>query len=171
MIAQNNSLTTPRKFDKVCEILEKNHHDPARLIPILQQVQDFYRYLPEDVLTFIATSLSTPPSHVYGVATFYAHFTLKPKGKHTIRLCDGTACHVRGSEKNLNTLYERLKLSPAKQTTDDMLFTVETVSCLGACGLAPVMVVDEKVYGSVTPEEAVALVDNIIAEESGAAVA
>ncbi|MDR1492858.1 MAG: NAD(P)H-dependent oxidoreductase subunit E [Planctomycetaceae bacterium] len=171
MTAKNSSLTTSRKFDKVCEILDKNHHDPARLIPILQQVQDFYRYLPEDVLTFIATSLSTPPSHVYGVATFYAHFTLKPKGKHTIRLCDGTACHVRGSEKNLNALYERLKLSPSQHTTDDMLFTVETVSCLGACGLAPVIVVDEKVYGSVTPEEAVALVENIIAEENAAAAA
>ncbi len=167
MNAQPGVLTTPRKFDKVCEILEKNNYDPARLIPILQQVQDFYRYLPEEVLTFIATSLATPPSHVYGVATFYAHFTLQPKGKHMVKLCDGTACHVRGSTAILNALYERLKLSPAKQTTDDMLLTVETVSCLGACGLAPVLVIDEKVHGNVSPEEAVALVEKIIEEENG----
>lgn len=167
MNAQPGSLSTPRKFDKVCEILEKNNYDPARLIPILQQVQDFYRYLPEEILTFIATSLSIPPSHVYGVATFYAHFTLQPKGKHMVKLCDGTACHVRGSMAILDALYDKLKLSAAKQTTDDMLFTVETVSCLGACGLAPVLVVDEKVHGNVKPEEAVAIVDQIIEAENG----
>jgi NADH-quinone oxidoreductase subunit E len=150
-----------RKFDRVVEILESNHRDPARLIPVLQQVQEFYRYLPEEVLAFIATSLALPPSHVFGVATFYAHFTLVPKGKHLFRLCDGTACHVRGSQPILEALYKELKLSDTKQTTDDMLFTVETVSCLGACGLAPVLVVDEKVYGSMTPEEAVKLVQEI----------
>ncbi|MCL2347331.1 MAG: NAD(P)H-dependent oxidoreductase subunit E [Planctomycetaceae bacterium] len=166
MNAQKNVLTASRKFAKVCEILEKNNYDPARLIPILQQVQEFYRYLPEEVLTFIATSLSIPPSHVYGVATFYAHFTLEPKGKHIVRLCDGTACHVRGSKGILDALRNHLKLSAAKPTTDDMLFTVETVSCLGACGLAPVLVVDDKVHGSVTPEGAVAIVKKIIDEEN-----
>ncbi len=150
-----------RKFSRVLEILEKNNHDPARLIPILQQVQEDYRYLPEEVLTFLATSLDLPPAHVYGVATFYAHFTLVPKGKHMVKLCDGTACHVKGSEKILNALYKELKLSDAKQTTDDMLFTVETVSCLGACGLAPVLVIDEKVHGKVEPDQAVALVREI----------
>jgi NADH-quinone oxidoreductase subunit E len=152
---------SPRKFDRVVEILEANHRDPARLIPVLQQVQDFYRYLPEEVLTFIATSLALPPSHVYGVATFYAHFTLVPKGKHMFRLCDGTACHVRGSQPILEALQKELKLSDTKHTTDDMLFTVETVSCLGACGLAPVLVVDDKVHSNVTPEEAVRLVNEI----------
>ena len=151
----------PLKFDRVVEILEANHREPARLIPILQQVQDFYRYLPEEVLTFIATSLALPPSHVYGVATFYAHFTLVPKGKHMFKLCDGTACHVRGSQPILEALQKELKLSDTKHTTDDMLFTVETVSCLGACGLAPVLVVDDKVYGSMTPEGAVKLVQDI----------
>jgi NADH-quinone oxidoreductase subunit E len=152
---------SPRKFDRVVEILESNRRDPARLIPILQQVQEFYRYLPEEVLTFIATSLAVPPSHVFGVATFYAHFTLVPKGKHMCKLCDGTACHVRGSEGILNALYKELKLSDTKHTTDDMLFTVETVSCLGACGLAPVLVIDDKVYSKVTPEEAVRLIRDI----------
>ncbi len=161
------SETTSRKFSRVMDILEKNQNDPSRLIPILQQVQDDYRYLPEEVLTFIATSLDLPPAHVYGVATFYAHFTLVPKGKHIMRLCDGTACHVRGSEHILNALRSRLRLSESKHTTDDMLFTVECVSCLGACGLAPVLVVDEKVYSKVTPEAAVELVERILAEEGG----
>ncbi|MDR0337503.1 MAG: NAD(P)H-dependent oxidoreductase subunit E [Planctomycetaceae bacterium] len=160
-----NPTGTIRKFDRVVEILEENRHDPARLIPVLQQVQEFYRYLPEEVLTFIATSLALPPSHVFGVATFYAHFTLVPKGKHSCRLCDGTACHVRGSEHILSALRKELKLSETKQTTDDMLFTVETVSCLGACGLAPVLVIDEKVHSSVTPEQAVNLVREIQANE------
>ncbi len=164
----SNVSGTTRKFDRVVEILEENGRNPARLIPILQQVQDFYRYLPEEVLTFIATSLDLPPADVYGVATFYAHFTLVPKGKHSFRLCDGTACHVRGSEHILNALWKELKLSAEKHTTEDMLITVETVSCLGACGLAPVLVVDEKVYGTVTPEQAVALVKEIKAgEENG----
>jgi NADH-quinone oxidoreductase subunit E len=157
---------TVRKFDRVVEILDENNHDPARLIPILQQVQEFYRYLPEEVLTFIATTLALPPSHVFGVATFYAHFTLVPKGKHSCRICDGTACHVRGSEQNLNAIRKELKLSEIKHTTDDMLFTVETVSCLGACGLAPVLVVDEKVYSNVTPEQAVSLIREVQASET-----
>ncbi|HBT78205.1 MAG TPA: NAD(P)H-dependent oxidoreductase subunit E [Planctomycetaceae bacterium] len=161
------SETASRKFSRVLDILEKNSNDPARLIPILQQVQDDYRYLPEEVLTFIATSLDLPPAHVYGVATFYAHFTLVPKGKHILKLCDGTACHVRGSEHILSALHSRLKLSAAKHTTDDMLFTVECVSCLGACGLAPVLVVDDRVYSKVTPEAAVEIVDKIVAEEGG----
>lgn len=165
-VAANHAETT-RKFDRVVEILEENKHDPARLIPILQQVQEFYRYLPEEVLTFIATSLDLPPSHVYGVATFYAHFTLVPKGKHSFKLCDGTACHVRGSEHILDALWKELKLSAEKHTTEDMLYTVETVSCLGACGLAPVLVVDEKVYSNVTPEQAVELTREIkIAENN-----
>ncbi|MCL2006068.1 MAG: NAD(P)H-dependent oxidoreductase subunit E [Planctomycetaceae bacterium] len=157
---------SPRKFDRIVEILELNKRDPARLIPILQQVQDAYRYLPEELLTFIAMSLALPPSHVYGVATFYAHFALVPKGKHSCKLCDGTACHVRGSMPILEAMHKELKLSETKDTTDDMLFTVETVSCVGACGLAPVLVIDEKVYGGVTPEESVKLLREIRASST-----
>jgi NADH-quinone oxidoreductase subunit E len=152
---------SPRKFDRVVEILESNRRDPARLIPILQQVQDFYRYLPEEVLAFIAASLALPPSHVFGVATFYAHFTLVPKGKHTCKLCDGTACHVRGSKPILEAMQKELKLTGEKHTTDDMLFTVEAVSCLGACGLAPVLVIDDKVHAGVSPEGAVGLIRDL----------
>ncbi len=155
-----------RQFAKVCEILDRHQHNAARLIPILQEVQSEYRYLPEEVLTFVATSLRLPPARVFGVATFFSHFTLQPRGKHTIRLCDGTACHVRDSIAILDALHDRLKISAARNTTPDMLFTVETVSCLGACGLAPVMVINDEVHGQMTPEKAVELVDAIIAKEN-----
>lgn len=160
------AATGARQFAKVCEILERHQRNAARLIPILQEVQAEYRYLPEEVLTFVATSLGLPPARVFGVATFFSHFTLKPRGKYTIRLCDGTACHVRDSIAILDALYERLKLTAARNTTPDMLFTVETVSCLGACGLAPVVVVNDEVHGQMTPEKAVELVDAIIAKEN-----
>lgn len=155
-----------RQFARVCEILDRHDHDPAKLIPILQEVQDEYRYLPEEVLTFVATSLDLPPARVYGVATFYAHFTLEPKGKYVVRVCDGTACHVRGSHAILEALRERLDLDATRQTTPDMLFTVETVSCLGACGLSPAMVINGQVHGQVTPEEAVSLIDSIFLAET-----
>jgi NADH-quinone oxidoreductase subunit E len=105
------------------------------------------------------------------VATFYAHFALEPKGKHVIRICDGTACHVKQSLPVLNALREKLGTSEKSATTPDMLFTIETVACLGACGLAPVVVIDEQVYGQITPERAVALVDEIKAMEAGLASA
>jgi len=154
-----------RQFEKVCDILDRYHRDPMKLIPILQAVQDEYRYLPEEVLTYVATSLGIPPARVYGVATFYAHFALEPKGKYVVRLCDGTACHVKKSIPILDALRERLDLSEERSTTPDMLFTVETVSCLGACGLAPVMVINDDVHGQMTPEAAVALLEDIIASE------
>lgn len=154
-----------RKFEAVCAILEKHGHSESKLIPILQEVQNEYRYLPQDVISFIATDLDLPPAKVYGVATFYSHFALAPKGKHIIRLCDGTACHVKGSTKILDALRDRLGLKGDSTTTEDMLFTVETVSCLGACGLAPVILVDEDVHGQVTPDKAVAILNKLIKEE------
>ena len=154
-----------RRFDKVCQILDRYDRSPSKLIPILQAVQEEYRYLPEEVLCFVATSLGLPVARVYGVATFYAHFALKPKGKYVVRLCDGTACHVRGSEPILSALREHLKLARGEDTTTDSLFTVETVSCLGACGLAPVVVINDSVHGAMTPESAVKLLDDIIAKE------
>ena len=146
----------------VNQILEKYNFDEAKLIPILQEVQEEYKYLSKDVISYVATSLDIPPAKVYGVATFYAHFSLKPKGKYIFKLCDGTACHVKKSHAILEALYNKLELSEEKNTSDDMLFTVETVSCLGACGLAPVMVVNEEVYGQGTPQEAEGIVDEIL---------
>jgi len=155
-----------RQFQQVLEIIEKNNHDKSRLIPILQQVQEAYRYLPPQVLTYVATALNLPVAEVYGVATFYAHFSLEAKGKYIVKVCDGTACHVKGSSKLLDALYKKLKLSHQKHTTDDMMFTVEAVSCLGACGLAPVLVVNEKVYGEVNAKRCDDILDGILQEET-----
>lgn len=153
------------KFVRVCAILASHSHKPTRLIPILQAVQEEYRYLPEEVLTFVATSLGVPPARVFGVASFYSHFALKPRGKHVIRLCDGTACHVKASIPILEALREKLKLDEKRNTTEDLLFSLETVACLGACGLAPVMVVDDDVHGLMTPEKALEVVEQIAKAE------
>ncbi|MBI9016676.1 MAG: NAD(P)H-dependent oxidoreductase subunit E [Phycisphaerae bacterium] len=163
--------TTPemQNFGKVCEIMAKYEHRPEKLITILQEVQAEYRYLPKSILAFVAMGLKLSPAEVYGVATFYAHFTLEPQGKFVIKLCDGTACHVKQSIPILEAIRERLKLSETKPTTDDMLFTVETVSCLGACGLAPVMLINEDVHGQVTPQQAIELIEEIITDEANGA--
>lgn len=160
-------METQRKFERVCEIVDQNGRNPARLIPILQAVQVEYRYLPEEILTFVATSLGISPARVFGVATFYSLFTLKPKGKYVVRVCDGTACHVKRSVNLHGAIRKRLGLGKEKETTPDMLFTVETVNCLGACGLAPAMVVNEEVYGQLTPERATAIIDDIVRKEAG----
>lgn len=152
-------------LEAVNQILEKNNYDASRMIPILQQIQAMDNYLSKDVITYVATALDVPVSQVYGVATFYAHFSLSPKGKHIIRVCDGTACHVKKSHGILEKVYSKLNLSDDCNTTKDLMFTLEIVSCLGACGLAPVMVLDEHVHGQCTPEKAEALIDEVIANE------
>ena len=156
------------KKEMVNRILEKNNYDESRLIPMLQEIQEENKYLSKELISYVATSIGVPPSQVYGVATFYAHFALTPKGKYVFKLCDGTACHVKKSHGILEVLYKKLELSAEKNTTDDMLFTVETVSCLGACGLAPVMLVNDQVYGQVTPEQAEKIVDELIETEKNA---
>ena len=165
MMTKSKPETTGRKFVKVCNILDQHGRKPSRLVPILQAVQEEYRYLPQEVLTYVATALDVSPARVYGVATFYAHFAIKPKGKHLVRLCDGTACHVKDSIPILEAIRQRLGLTGKVQTTPDMLFTVETVACLGACGLAPVVVIDDQVHGQMTPESAVKLVEAVMAQE------
>lgn len=166
MQASSQTHGPGRRFEKVCEILDRNERQQSRLIPILQAVQEEYRYLPEEVLTFIATSLRMPPARVFGVATFYAHFTLEPKGQYVVRLCDGTACHVKGSIGILDALRDRLVLTEKRKTTEDMLFTVETVACVGACGLAPVMAINDEIHGQVTPSGALAQIDAITSKET-----
>lgn len=158
---------TARQFAKVITILEDFGRDKAKLVPILQAVQEEYRYLPEEVMTFVATSLGIPPARVYGVATFYSHFALEPKGKYVLRVCDGTACHVKGSEAIIHALRKRLALEPGKHTTADMRFTLEAVSCLGACGLAPAVVVNDDVHGQMNADSSVAVLEQIIAKEEG----
>jgi len=158
--------TATRRFEKICEILDRYERQPSKLIPILQAVQAEYRYLPKEALAYVATSLGLSPSSVFGVATFYAHFALTPKGKYVVHVCDGTACHVKNSEGLLSAIRRKLNLAPGKNTTDDLLFTVETVSCLGACGLAPVMVVNENVHGMMTPTKCGEVLDKILESEA-----
>lgn len=150
-----------RKFSSILEIISKHNRDKKKLITILQEVQEEYRYLPQEVITYIATALDMPVAEVYGVATFYAHFSLEAKGKYVVKVCDGTACHVKGSGRLLDTLREKLQLTGEKHTTEDMLFTLEAVSCLGACGLAPVMVINEKVYGEVDSKKCNEIIDEL----------
>ncbi|MBR1821074.1 MAG: NAD(P)H-dependent oxidoreductase subunit E [Clostridia bacterium] len=145
-------------------ILEKYPKDEVSTIAILQDVQEHYNYLPREVFPYIAREIGVSEAKLYGVATFYENFSLEPKGKYVIRCCDGTACHVRGSIPLLERLRAELGLSESKKTTDDLNFTVETVSCLGACGLAPAMTVNGTVYGAMTPDKAGELLKELKAE-------
>ena len=154
------------KFETVCAILEKYECNPHMLVPILQEVQSAYSYLPEDVMNYVATALGITPGTVFGVATFYSHFTMEPKGKYVIRVCDGTACHVRKSTEIIKTFETELGLSKKKNTSDDMLFTLEEVACIGACGLAPVITINEDVYGAMTKEKTLELLKKIREEEA-----
>ena len=161
-------LTTDktRDYSEIIEILERYERQQFRIIPILQEVQDIYRYLPEDVIDFVAVQMNMSPAKIFGIATFYSHFSLEPKGKYVVRVCDGTACHVKGSSKLFSNFQETLELGDDKCTTDDMLFSVETVSCLGACGLAPAVVINEDVYGQVTPKMPNEMIETIKTKES-----
>lgn len=153
-------------FAKVEKIIQSYGAKKSNLIAILQKVQEEFRYLPEEAMTYIGTKIEgLSPATVYGVATFYAQFSLEPKGKYEIRVCDGTACHVRGSMPVLNAVKAKLNLKDGQLTTDDGLFSLQTVSCLGACGLAPVMVINEKVYPQMTSDAVKTIIDMIIKEE------
>ena len=124
-------------------------NDPSCLIPLLQDVQDVFGYLPENEMQRVARHSRVPISRVYGVATFYNQFRLKPLGKYVIRVCRGTACHVKGSLDILTTLETELKIK-AGDTTKDFIFTIETVACIGACSIAPVIAINDEFYGGLT---------------------
>lgn len=131
-----------------------------------QKVQEVYRYLPEEALIYIGTKIEgLSPATVFGVATFYAQFSLEPKGKYEIKVCDGTACHVRGSMPVLNAIRAKLNMPEGQLTSDNGLFSLETVSCLGACGLAPVVVINEKVYPQMTSDAITIVLDTLLKEE------
>lgn len=156
-----------RKFKHVNEIIARHGQGQQALVPILQEVQAEYRYLPEEILTYIATAMGLSVATVFGVATFYAQFSLEPKGKYVIRACDGTACHVRHSMPVYEAIRKKVGLTQGKFTTPDLLFTVETVSCLGACGLAPVITINDEVHGKMTPEAAEVIIDTLLNRDGG----
>jgi len=149
------------KFEQVCAILDKYGCSRHNLIAILQEIQEAYSYLPEDIMTYVATALRVTPGSVFGVATFYSSFALEPKGKYIVKVCDGTACHVKKSEDIIETLRRELGLPEGKTTTDDLLFTLEIVACLGACGLAPIMTVNGEVHGAMTAQATAELIAKI----------
>ena len=148
-------------YQKTDEIISKYAREQKSLIPIMQDIQAEFRYLPAELLSYVAKQINITEAQAYSVATFYENFSFEAKGKYVIKVCDGTACHVRHSTPVLEALWKELGLSKKKHTTDDMLFTVETVSCLGACGLAPAMMVNKQVYPAMTPEKAIAVINEL----------
>jgi NADH-quinone oxidoreductase subunit E len=144
----NVTAFDPAPLDR---ILEQYGNQKGAVIPILQHVQDAYGYLPKEILAEISRRTGVPLSRLIGVATFYAQFRLTRRGKHLIRVCDGTACHVRGAAKNVEAVEKALGVSP-DGTSPDYEYTMEIVYCLGSCGLAPVAVVDDRVHGRLTPK-------------------
>ena len=143
------------------DILDKYERDKSRVIGIMQDIQREYRYLPKESLTYISKALDLSEAKIFGVATFYENFSLEPKGKYVIKVCDGTACHVRNSVPILEEFKKVLNLSDKQKTTDDMMFTLETVSCLGACGLAPVCTVNDTVHPAMTPDKVKGIIDEL----------
>lgn len=142
-------------------VIAKTGCRSSAIIPVLQGVQEKYNYLPPEIFPYVAEKLLVSEARIYGVATFYENFSLEAKGEYIIKICDGTACHVRKSIPILDKIRKELGLSETKVTTDDLSFTVETVSCLGACGLAPVMTVNEEAHPAMTPEKATALLGEL----------
>lgn len=143
-------------FEKINEILARYPDRKGNLISILHEVQSEFNYLPEDALRYISRRLDIPITRLYSIATFYHFFSLKPKGRHTVSVCLGTACHVKGSERILRTVETALEVMEG-ETTADMRFTVGAVRCVGACSLAPVMVVDKETHGKVNAKQVPAI--------------
>jgi NADH-quinone oxidoreductase E subunit len=147
------------KYDELKRFIDALPTKQGELIRVLHRAQGIFGYLPREVQVFVARELEVPVSKVYGVVSFYSYFTMKPKGKYEISVCMGTACYVRGAENVLEELRKKLAIEPG-ETTPDGKFSLRSLRCVGACGLAPVMMVGDKVYGRVTPD----MVDSILAE-------
>ena len=146
------------KYDALDAAIARHKDEPGALMPVLQEAQNIFGYVPQDVQQIIADGLGTTLAEVYGVATFYAQFSLEPKGQYVVGVCLGTACYVKGSQKVLDKLSEELKI-PVGKTTPDGVFTLNATRCLGACGLAPVMMINDEVYGRLTPDEIPTILD------------
>jgi len=146
------------RLDKVKDIIKKFKDMKGALIPVLHEVQKLYKYLPEEALQVVSQELDIPMSEIYGVSTFYSQFTLEPKGEHIIKVCLGTACYVKGAQDIIERLSSILEVEVGK-TTSDGKFTLEAARCLGACGLAPVLMVDDKVYGRLIPADVIRIIE------------
>ena len=155
-------MSINQRLARVSEIIDAHGSQPSQLIAILQDTQSAFNYLSQEDMTLIAHRLGIK---VYSVATFYENFSLEPKGKHIIRVCDGTACHVRKSQPIYDAIHDYMHLTGKRKTDADGLFTLETVACLGACGLSPVLTIDGEVHAKMTPDSALALLESIRKEE------
>lgn len=153
------AVTAAEKEKLLDELLEQYRGFRGATIPVLQKAQAIFGYLPKEVLIKISKAIDVPISKIYGVVTFYAQFHLEPRGEHIVRSCQGTACHVRGGKVVLEAMQKKLGLSDDKCTTDDLKFTIETVACIGACALAPCVMVDEDTHGRLTSDKACAMLD------------
>ena len=142
--------------------LSSNGDDRSALIPLLQDVQTELGYVPKEAISEISKELRISTSDIFGVLTFYAQFRLKPVGRHMVKICSGTACHVRGAPLIIDAIEEELELEPGEDTTPDNEFTVEKVACFGACSLAPVIIMNEETKGNITPDQARKMVRKII---------
>jgi NADH:ubiquinone oxidoreductase subunit E len=139
--------------EQLQKILENYQQSEGNIISILQDVEKTFGYLPEEAINWFSKRLDIPPAKFFGVATFYAQFHLKPRGKNIITACCGTACHVKGSERLINSLLKELQIPAGEDTSEDREFTVERVNCVGACSIAPVVIINEEVHGKMTPEK------------------
>ena len=157
---------TEAQEQQLKEVIAEHRDQPGGLMPTLQKAQGIYGYLPIEVQKMIADGLGISLSEVYGVATFYSQFSLTPKGKHQISVCLGTACYVKGSDKVLEAVENRLGIKSG-ECTQDGLFSIDSCRCVGACGLAPVMLVDEDVYGKLTPDQVGKILDSYLETKGG----
>jgi NADH:ubiquinone oxidoreductase subunit E len=153
-------------LSRLDNFFEKHQGEDGALIPVLQEAQNIYGFLPEEVLCYISRMLKVPMSKIYGVVTFYAQFYLNPQGCHVIKSCQGTACHVRGAKGVLESLIRELKVEPG-ETTKDLNFSLETVACVGTCFLAPVIMIDKDYFGKLTPKRTVDALKKYIRKPDG----
>lgn len=152
-------------YKKTDEIIANHPREERSLIPIIQDIQEEFRYLPPELLTYVAGEIGITETKAFSVASFYENFSFEAKGKYVIKVCDGTACHVRKSIPIIERVQKELGLDNKKHTTDDQLFSLETVSCLGACGLAPAVMVNDEVHPKMTPDKMMALIEELRGEE------
>ena len=160
-MAQNVFEGTKEQMSELMSCINEHRGEAGALMPVLHAAQDIYGYLPAEVQTVIAEELNVPLAEVYGVATFYSQFSLNPKGKHKISICLGTACYVKGSDKILEAVEHELRIS-CGECTPDKKFSIESCRCVGACGLAPVMIIDGEVYGKLSPADVKSILDKYI---------
>jgi NADH:ubiquinone oxidoreductase subunit E len=153
--------------EKLEAILRRHRENEGNLISILQDIENEFGYLREDAIFWVSEQLDVPPARFYGIATFYAQFHLKPKGKNVITACCGTACHVKGSERLINSLVKELDIAPGEDTSEDLKFTVEKVNCVGACSIAPVIIMNKAVHGKMTPDKLMKEMKTLKAGEAG----